>query len=179
MAEKEKSLFLSGRKGTTKVCPCDFRSVAEKEASRRAFLEKHGEDLPESAIIEALSEEAWDQWVEYCDCEKPSEITGAIHYLNNDWYLCTLKGLAVQPKKRGYGIGSHITRKGVELASQNPDCKVLAADITFDNKSSIKCFKKEGFETVGEFCFAKGEKPADILHFIRFKPTKDKTCLVP
>ena len=179
MAEQGKSLSSSGRKGTTKVCPCDFRSVKEKEDARRNFLEKYGEDLPEEAIIEALSDEVWENWIEYCDCKKPNEIVAAIHYINNDWYLCTLKGLAVDPKRRGYGIGSAITREGVEKATKNPDCKVLAADITFDNKPSIRTFEKVGFETVGEFCWAKGEKPTDILHLIRYKPTKDKTCLEP
>ena len=136
-------------------------------------------NLPEEVIAESVADELFENWTEYCNCKAPKEIVGALHYENNDWYLCTLKGLAVEKDKRGYGIGSMITKDGIEKASQNPSCKVLAADITFDNRDSIKAFEKNGFQTVGEFCWAKGEKPADILHFIQFKPTKDKTCLAP
>lgn len=176
---EEQGLSSSGRLGTTKICPCRFDDAIEQACARMDFLKKYGEALPESAIIEAVAEKVADNWVEYCDCQKPTEIVGAIHYENNDWYLCTLKNLAVKPERRGYGIGALVTNKGVERATQNPDCKVLATDITYDNKYSIRSFEKAGFETVGEFCWEKGQKPADILHFIRFKPTQDKTCLEP
>jgi len=161
------------------VCPCSFRSLKEKRESRKAFIRQYGEALPEDEIEKAVVGEVWDQWVEYCNCEDKAEIVAGIHYENNDWYLCTLKGLAVKKDWRERGLGKAVTKEGVEKASQNPDCKVLAADITFDNKPSLRCLEAAGFEIVGEFCWKKGEKPADILHMVRFKPTRDKTCLEP
>ncbi len=97
---EEHSIPSSGRQGTTEVCACKFGSVKEKEHARRRFLEDYGEDLPEEAIVEALSDKVWNQWVEYCDCKKPNEIVAGIHYVNNDWYLCTLKDLAVNGIER-------------------------------------------------------------------------------
>ena len=38
MARKEQGISFTGRKGTTEVCTCRFRSVKEKEETHREFL---------------------------------------------------------------------------------------------------------------------------------------------
>ena len=84
----------------------------------------------------------------------------------------------MEKEKRGMGLGRQIVADAVELASKNPNCLVLSSDITYDNAPSIKAFQSAGFQQVGRFCWEKGEKPADILHFIRFEPT-DTVCRKP
>ena len=57
---EEHNIPSSGRKGTTEACACKFGSVKEKEHARGRFLEDYGEDLPEEAIVEALSDKVWN-----------------------------------------------------------------------------------------------------------------------
>ena len=166
------------------VCDCPpFRSSAvaparevEREARKR-FLQKHGDGLDDDAINKMTSDEHFDKWATKCDCE--GKIIGVVHYEKNDWYLCTVKGLAVDPERRGEGLGSDLGQEIIEKAEDNPNCLVLAADITYDNDRSLAIFEKGGFKKVGQFCWEKGEKPADILHFIRYRPLGDKTCTRP
>lgn len=171
----------SNQKPEVETCACKF-GPSERElerAERRRFLREHGEDLPEDAIQRMTADEFWGNWATRCSCDKPKEIIATAHYEPIDWFLCTIKGLAVKEVLHGKGIGRQMTQEVVEKASGNPQCLVLAADVTYDNVRSLRCLRRAGFEHVGEFCWAKGEKPADILHLVRFKPTKDKTCLKP
>jgi len=166
------------------VCPCQFPGREAERKARLEFLQNYGDDLPTDVIERMVRDELWDNWVVKCDCDKPDEIAAAAHWEGTDWYLCTIKGLAVRKDLREKGLGREVTQETVESASQakrNGDlrCLVLAADVTYDNMPSLKCLKRAGFQHVGEFCWEKGEKPADILHMVRFKPTDDMSCLKP
>lgn len=163
----------------TETCPCQFDSVEEERQARSQLLRQHGEDLPEEAIDHMVSDAMRANWVTMCSCENPKEIVAAAHYEPVDWFLCAIKGLVVTETLRGLGLGREATQEAVDLASKDPQCLVLAADVTYDNVPSQKSLRRAGFQHVGEFCWAKGEKPADILHLVRFKPTEDMTCLEP
>jgi len=178
---------ISNQKPEVGTCSCDF-GPGERElerAERQRFLREHGEGLPEDAIQRMTADEFRGNWATRCSCDKPKEIIAAAHYEPLDWFLCGIKGLAVKEVLRWKGIGRQMTQEIVEKASRavdkagRPRCLVLAADVTYDNVRSLRCLRRAGFEHVGEFCWAKGEKPADILHLARFKPTKDKACLKP
>lgn len=59
-----------------------------------------------------------------------------------------------------------------------PRCLVLGADVTYDNTPSIRMLQANGFEVTGEFCWSKGQKPANEIQLVRFKP-KDHQCVKP
>ena len=120
-----------------------------------------------------------DRWVLQCDCDDPSQVVAGVHYEPSDWYLCTVKNLAVARDRRGEGLGREITQDIAAKASQDPDCLVLAADVTYDNTPSIRSLQTAGFRQVGRFCWEQGEKPADIMHLVRFQPTEEMECLGP
>lgn len=167
------------RPAEVKTCPCQFGDKETERQARLQFLKTYGDQLPEAVIQEMVSDKNWKSWVVKCDCAKPQDIVAVAHYEPADWYLCHLKGLAVKEDWRGKGLGRETAQDITDMASKDPQCLVLGADITFDNKASLKSFEASGFEPIGEFCWEKGQKPANILHLIRFKPTKDKTCLEP
>lgn len=147
---------------------CSFSKKA-KQRELRAFLVEHGDGLPGSVIRESTVGRDLNRWVTFCD---GGRIIAAMRYAPTDWYLCTLKNAAVLPSHRGKGIGSHLYKKTAEKALADGRCLVLAADVTSDNVPSIRALKRVGFESVNNFCWAKGEKPADILHFVKMKPTR-------
>jgi RimJ/RimL family protein N-acetyltransferase len=152
---------------------CSFKNIEEKAKRIRDFLLKHGDALPEEAIQRAITGENLDHWVTVCD--DSGGIVSAVTWEHSDWYLCTMHYLATDPEHRGKGLGSKVTTTAVEQAKANPNCLVLAADITASNEPSKRIVKKLGFAETSRFCWAKGEKPADILHFIKYPPTGD-TC---
>lgn len=166
-------------KAPPKTCSCKFTNRQEERQARQEFLRQYGDALPESVIQRMTSNTFWKNWVVKCNCSKPKDIMAVAHYEPIDWFLCALKGLAVAMAYRGRGLGTETARDTVEFASKEPQCKVLIADVTYDNTPSVKALKRVGFEEATEFCWAKGEKPADILHLVRFKPTKDKVCPAP
>lgn len=161
------------------TCDCKFPSRETERDARREFLKDYGDDLPDSVIEEMVSDDLRDSWATLCDCSNSTRLFAVGHYKPSDWYLCTVRGLAVKLEERRKGLGREVAGKVLEQAEKNPNCLVLAADVTFDNLASQKSLKRYDFEPVGEFCWGKGQKPADILHLIRFKPTEDKTCLEP
>lgn len=162
------------------TCACNFADREAEREARRQFLKDYGDNRPDPIINDMVSDELWDAWATLCDCNDPTRIFAVAHYEPTDWYLCTIKGLAVKPEERRKGLGREVAGKVIKEAQTNPNCLVLAADVTFDNIASQKSLTRYGFEPVGEFCWGKGEKPADILlHLVRFKPTEDKTCLEP
>ena len=67
-------------------------------------------------------------------------------------------------------MGGRIYRKVVKEALKDPMCLVLAGDVTFDNHASKRLLEKSGFKVVNRFCWEEGEKPADILHYVRIPP---------
>lgn len=155
----------------SEIKACKFSSNKQKTAALADFLRKYGDGLPENAIRKASVSSEHRKWVTKCDAQG---IAAAVRYDHNDWYLCTLKNAAVRPDLRGKGLGSAIYKEAVKTAHKDPSCLVLAGDITSDNKASIAAAKSAGFKTVNRFCWANGEKPADILHFVKLTPTGDK-----
>ncbi len=169
---------------SAKVCPCQFPGLDAERKARLEFLQNHGDDLPTDVIEGMLGADHWDNWVVKCDCDTPDKIAAVAHWEGTDWYLCTIKGLAVRQDLRGMGLGRGVTQETIDSASEakrNGDlrCLVLAADVTYDNMPSQRVFERVGFQNVGEFCWGKDEKPASILHMVRFKPTEDMSCLKP
>ncbi len=142
--------------------------------SLRSFLRTHGDDLPEKAIRKATAPDTHKRWLTLCD--RSGAVKAAIRYEPNDWYLCTMKNAAVAPELRGRGIGKYIYRQTAEaaLAARGdggyPLCHVLAGDVTFDNVASRKAAEGAGLHAVNKFCWGKGQKPAEILHYVRVRP---------
>lgn len=163
-----------------KTCSCRFTGREEERQARREFLKTYGDELPAEVIDDMVGDDIWEGWVAKCNCDNPKELVATGHYKpSNVWYLCTIQGLAVKKEWREKGLGRETAQEVVDKASDDPACLVLAADVTFDNIPSLKSLQRSGFDTVGEFCWGKSQKPADILHLVRFKPTQDKTCLEP
>jgi ribosomal protein S18 acetylase RimI-like enzyme len=158
---------------TVRTCP-----RVDQRALRR-FLRRHADDLPPAAIRSATSKKKLGNWTVYCDNQG---IAAAARFDPNDWYLCTLKNAAVRPDRRGQGLGRRlyqdVTKRALAERTQEgwPRCHVLAADVTHDNIASIKALQRAGFRPVNRFCWSKGEKPADILHYVRVAPTKGTEC---
>ena len=75
------------------------------------------------------------------------------------------------------GLVSKVATEVIENAKKNPNFLVLAADIDFDNMFSKKVFERLGFTERTRFCWGAGQKPADILHYVKFPPQADgKSC---
>lgn len=166
------------------TCGCRFPDRETERSARHQFLKDYGDDLPSQVIEEMVSDALWDRWATKCDCNDPTRLIAVGHYKPLDWYTCVVRGLAVKKEERGKGLGREIAGEVLEKAEQektygDPRCLVFVADVTFDNLPSQRSLKRYGFQPVGEFCWGKGHKPADIMHLLRFKPTKDKSCLEP
>jgi GNAT superfamily N-acetyltransferase len=167
-----------------KTCHCKFSSREEEREARREILRAYGHDLPEATIEEMVSDALWEYWTTKCSCDNPKELLAVGHWKPTDWYLCTVRGLAVKKEVRGKGLGREVAAEVVENAekTRTPEgyhrCLVLGADVTYDNEPSIKSLKRQEFQTVDEFCWGKGQKPAKILHMVRFKP-EDHQCPAP
>lgn len=158
------------------TCPCQFEGREEERRARADFLHQYGDELPDEVITQMVSDALWGAWVTKCNCEDPKEIVAAAHWKPSDWYLCTVRGLAVKEDWRGKRLASETVAEVTEKASHDPVCQVLAADVTHDNVASIRSLSRSGFEPTVEFCWAEGQKPVGLLHLVRFKPTKDKSC---
>lgn len=133
------------------------------------FLRKYADDLPASAIRKAVQHPK--DWTVRCDAKG---IGAVMRSEQNDWYLCTLKNAAVRPDLRGQGHGSRLYRDTANSARHNRSCLVLAADVTSTNSPSIRALKRVGFKKVETFCWKKGERPADVLHFVKLSPKGGK-----
>jgi len=152
---------------------CRFQSKEEKKKLVREFLKEYGDDLPPEALDKA--ELLIDHFALKCDDN--NQITAAATYEpKTDWYLCTIRYLATKTSERGKGLGTEVASKVIDDAKRNEQCLVLAADITFDNKFSKRIFEELGFVEKSRFCWAKGEKPSDILHYVRFPPQDSNQC---
>lgn len=136
-----------------------------------SYLRRHADDLPRSAIQKATSKTAMPTWTTYCD---KRGIAAAMRYEQNDWYLCTLKNAAVRPDLRGRGHGSRLYTATANAAKKHRKCKVLAADVTVTNIPSIKALKRAGFKKLDSFCWKRGQKPADIMNFVKLPPRGGK-----
>lgn len=156
-----------------KFCSCP---VDKKKRTRliRELLRKHGDEVPES-VIRKITPKTLDQWVTKCDCK--GNIIGAMRTDKTDWYLWTIKNAVVDKKHRGKGVGTKLLKESVKKSIKQ-GAKVLAADITYDNISSKKMIEKVGFKPVSRFCWAKGKKPADIVHYVLYPPVGTK-CVRP
>lgn len=134
------------------------------------FLRKHADDLPPSAIKKAVAD--LQSWVTWCDRKG---IGAIMRVEQNDWYLCTLKNAAVRPDLRGKGLGTKLYKATAQKAKSKDSCLVLAADVTATNTPSIKALERAGLKRVNRFCWPKGKRPADILHYVKIHP-KGKSC---
>jgi len=160
------------RFGQAHAQACKFPTGAAKSQALAAFMQKHGDDLPASAIKKATATDQLGKWETICDA---TGIVGAMRYENSDWYLCTVKNAAIRPDMRGKGLGSKLYAATALRARNNPSCLVLAADVTHDNIPSMKALTRIGFRTVNRFCWGRGQKPAHVLHFVQMPP-QGKTC---
>lgn len=158
------------QRGRLRACRCRFSSRTEHTRRLRPFLRKYGDDIPETDVHKGTREGNLSRWHTVCDCKKHNEIVGAMRWEKSDWYLCTLKNAAVKEELRGRGIGTQVYHGAAQKALRNKACLVLAADVTHTNKPSIRLLEKQGFRTVNRFCWGKGEKPADILHYVKLPP---------
>lgn len=156
------------------VRQCRWYSREKKRETIQRFLRDHGDDLPEEDIQKSTNEENLDKWVTFCDT--PGRIAGAMRYEGQDWYLCALKNAATRPDVRGRGIGKKVYSKTMRTALQDDQCLVLTADVTWDNYPSKKLLERMGFKAVNRFCWAEGEKPADVLHYVRIPPKGMNRC---
>lgn len=169
MADEEKK----PEKQTPPLTRCRWRTNDAKRAAIQDFLRKHGDNIPEATVREATTDEELPKWTALCDEEG---IAGAMRWAKSDWYLCTLKNAATRDNLRGRGVGGKVYRRTMMSAirATEPEgystCLVLAADVTWDNYGSKKLLEKMGFKTANRFCWGKGEKPADILHYVRIPP---------
>lgn len=155
------------------MAECNFKNTEEKIRLLQEHLRKYGDGVPERAILEATSGENLEHWVTECDDD--GNLLAGITWINNDWFLCTLHYLATAAEQRGKYLGTKVTTEAAKDAMANPNCLVLAADVTYNNEPSKRIFKKLGFEEKSRFCWGPGEKPADVLHFVKMPPTGD-TC---
>lgn len=151
------------------TCACRMDSK-KKVASLRKLLRDYG-DKPPSEIPKEVRKETLKNFETICDCK--GNVIAAVKQEQTDWYLWTLMDLATHGEHRKKGYGTEVTMRAINKAVKS-GAKVIAADITFDNKPSKKIFKKLGFKQVNRFCWAKGKKPADILHFVLIPPTGTK-----
>lgn len=158
--------------GSAPVSACKFPNAAAKTAAIKDFLTKHGDDLPAEVIKKASATDQHRRWTLYCD---GNGVAAGMRYEQNDWYLCTLKNAAVRPDLRGKGIGRVLYKQTADSALKDKGCLVLAADVTYDNKPSVKALMRAGFNTVNRFCWAKGQKPANVMHMVKL-PTKGGSC---
>jgi len=158
--------------------------ILDEEERRRVygnFLRQHGDDIPEETIVKMVAGDNINRWATICD--ERGDLLAVGHFELMDWYSCAIKGLAVKPEARGFGLGTEIASRSVALAQDarsayGPRCLVLAADVTVDNFPSIRALQRSGFAVADAFCWSKGEKPANILHMVRFKP-EDRNCEGP
>lgn len=134
------------------------------------MLKKYG-DKPVSEINKEVREGNLNEWVTRCDCT--GNIVGAMRTEKTDWYLWTVKDAVVEKRLQGSGIGTAMLKDCVKKAVKD-GAKVLTADITYDNIKSKKMVKKLGFKPVTRFCWAKGKKPADIVHYVLYPPVGTK-----
>jgi len=156
-------------------CKCSFPSGSAKAKALADFTKSYGDNIPDDVIREATKPEKLDNWKTFCDCNDPKKIISAAHWEKSDWYLCTVKNVATHKDFRGKGLGKAIVRDVVAEAFKK-GCLVLAADITVGNIPSEKIFKDADFKAVNNFCWEKGQKPANILHYVKMPP-KDGKCV--
>lgn len=154
---------------------CSFKSPEEKREAIREFVRKYGDGIPEDALNEAVSPKNLDKW--FLRCNEMNELVSSARYDDNtDWYACTIKNLATRPDYRKKGLGSEVANEAINKAKDIDKCKVLLADITFDNVPSKRIIEHEGFKQVDRFCWKKGEKPSDIMHYILVAPDNANMC---
>lgn len=149
---------------------CGFTSVEAKREAVRTFLRKYGDELPAEAIEKAVSDENLPLWTLRCNPADPSEVVSGVRYEHTDWYACTIKNLATAEAFKKKGLGREVTVEAVEHAKGDDQCHLLLADITFNNKASKAIVEPLGFKPVSRFCWAEGQKPADVLHYVLFPP---------
>ncbi len=138
-------------------------------------MAQYSNDVPASAVRRATTGPELKKWKVYCDRDRPSRLAAVMRWKQTDWYMCTLKNAAVRTDLRGKGIGGKLYPETAKQALKSDTCLVLAADVDYDNIPSIRLLEKIGFEPVNRFCWGRGAKPADILHFVKI-PTEGDTC---
>jgi len=158
-----------------KTCSCII-DKNEKAKQIRDLLRKDGDEIPEEDI-QKITPKTLHQWVVECDCDN-GEIIGAMKAEQTDWYLWTLKNAVVKKNLQGKGIGGTLMKKMVKKSIKQ-GAKALAADITYDNVKSKKMAKRMGFKPVSRFCWQKGKKPADIMHYVLYPPDANNKCKAP
>jgi len=144
---------------------CRWRSKEHKAREIRKHLRAFGDGVPQADLLQATRGIYLDRWETMCDHR--NKLVAAMRWTQNDWYLCTLKNAAVSKSLQGRGIGSRLYKKTAARALRNRSCLVLAADVNYDNIGSKKPLEKLGFKPINRFCWKKGQKAADILHFVK------------
>jgi len=89
-------------------------------------------------------------------------LISAVKLIKFDWYLGGIKHLTVNKSYRGMGYCIR-TLKMAEKEAINKNIRVLQATIRINEKISIKCFKKCGFEQIN--CFYNKRTGNNILIF--------------
>ena len=155
------------------VRACVFPTTEAKRAALQKLLREHGDDIPEEFIRKATTDENILGWSALCEDEDPTTPVSAARFEVSDWYSCTVKNLVTRRDFREQGLGRRVTHEVIKQAEAH-DCKVLLADITKGNKPSEAIFKDEGFKVVDRFCWASGERPGRIYHYVRQRPLRGR-----
>lgn len=146
------------------------KTKKEKMEKIRAMLYRYG-DIPAEVVRQATRISTAPQW--YAVFDNNGNVVSAGRVVKSDWYAYTVKNLFTVPKYRGKGFGSAVAKKLVMTAIRK-GAKVIVADVTESNMPSKKIFVNLGFKVVSKFKWAKASKPAVILHFVLYPPTKKK-----
>ena len=154
---------------------CRFKDLRETRTKVADFLREHGDGLPEDTIKKATETRMFSHFA--IECDNQNKISTLATYENNDWYLCTVRYLATRPDQQG--LGKKVINSVMKKAYEDDSCLVMAADITHDNIPSKKIFKRHGFKETTGFCWGKNQKPADIMHLVRFPDKKGKCKNAP
>ena len=156
-----------------KACPADINKLIPAIEKQ---LYKYG-DIPKSEVPDTVCCGKIKDWVTICD-GKGEVICGA-RMEKTDWYMATVKNAFTHPDYRKQGLATKVLKKLIAEAIDD-GIKVISADITFDNKASLRMAEKVGFKPVSRFCWAKGQKPANIVHLVLYPPVNDGTeCIAP
>ena len=153
-------------------CPVDRNKLVpaiERE------LYQYG-DIPQSEVPDAVCCGKIKDWVTICD-GKGNVVCGA-RMEKTDWYMYTVKNAFTVPKYRNKGLATKVLKQIVDKAVAD-GAKMVAADITYDNKASLRMAEKVGFKPVSRFCWARGEKPAEVVHLVLYPPIDGKVCIEP
>jgi hypothetical protein len=150
-------------------CKCEFPTEEAEIGAKLNILKDSRLGLPVNALVDALKDDLKDNWAMRCDCADKSKIISAVHYKQNDWYLCTMKNAITREGYGGKGLGTEVSQELFDKLEKDTDCLVYAGDVDLSNIPSRKLWENLDFEAKIPFTYANGV-PADIFYYMLKKP---------